>query len=62
MKKIFEHRLDAIDWIANTVQNEGQFEALRETLNYNFIYHGYYFLEGDLEEILQRVVVMHQQK
>jgi len=50
MKKSFESRLDAIDWIAKNVENEAQFEVLREELNYSFIYHGTYVLKlGKLE-------------
>jgi hypothetical protein len=45
MKKSFESRLEAIDWIANNVENEGQFEVLREQLNYSFIYTGTYFVK-----------------
>jgi len=40
MKKEFTTRLEAIDWIANEAENEGQFEVLREQLNFNFIYNG----------------------
>ena len=45
MKKSFESRLEAIDWIADNVENEGQFEVLREQLNYTFIYHGTYYVK-----------------
>ncbi len=45
MKVRFENRLEAIDWIADYVDDEGQFEVLREQLNFNFIYTGKYFLE-----------------
>ena len=36
MKKRFENRLQAINWIARYSKNEGQFEILREQLNFNF--------------------------
>ena len=45
MKKSFESRLEAIDWIANKVENEKQFEVLREQLNYSFIYNGTYIVK-----------------
>lgn len=47
MKKYFQNRLKAIDWIAEHAENEGQFEVLREQLQFNFIYTGTYFLELD---------------
>lgn len=47
MKKYFENRIEAIDWIANNTEDEGQFEVLREQLNFNFIYHGTYFVIKD---------------
>lgn len=48
MKKMnFANRLEAIDWIAQQVEDEGQFEVLREQLNFNFIYTGMFFLELD---------------
>ncbi len=47
MKKYFQNRLEAIDWIAGYVENEGQFEVLREQLEFNFIYSRLYFLELD---------------
>lgn len=47
MKKTFESRLEAIDWIAGKVDNEGQFEVLREQLNFGFIYSGTYFIKLD---------------
>lgn len=42
MKKVkkFNSCLEAVDWIASNVENEGQFEVLREHLNYNFIILG----------------------
>ena len=46
MKKItFANRLAAIDWIAAHTEDEGQFEVLREQLNFNYIYTGDFFLE-----------------
>ncbi|MCO6488398.1 MAG: hypothetical protein J5I98_08275 [Phaeodactylibacter sp.] len=44
MKIRFKDRLEAVEWIANFAENEGQFEVLREQLNFNFIYEGTYFL------------------
>ena len=60
MKKIFQNRLDAIEWIAGYVENEGQFELLREELNFNFIYNGTYFLE--LEEDLPEIVMLDKEQ
>lgn len=45
MKKQFKNRLEAIDWIAGYVDNEGQFEVLREQLEFNYIYTQTFFLE-----------------
>lgn len=45
MKKHFKNRLEAIDWIAEFAENEGQFEVLREQLEFNFIYTQTLFLE-----------------
>ena len=56
MKKTFQNRLEAIDWIADHVEDEGQFEVLREELNYNFIYTGALFL--DLKNEICEVVLM----
>ena len=47
MKIQFENRLEAIEWIAQHVEDEGQFEVLREQLNFNFIYFGRLFLDLD---------------
>ena len=44
MKKYFKNRLEAINWIANNVEGEGQFEVLREQLIFNFIYTRTYFV------------------
>ncbi|MCB0579325.1 MAG: hypothetical protein KDD10_08470 [Phaeodactylibacter sp.] len=49
MKIRFKDRLEAVEWIANFVENEGQFEVLREQLNFNFIYEGAYFLNIEEE-------------
>ena len=57
MKKYFKNRIEAIDWIANHVEDEGQFEVLREQLNFNFIYTGFYFVnvnETQMEVVLHR--------
>ena len=43
--KRFNNRLDAIDWIANYAEDEGQFEVLREELNFNFIYTGKFYVK-----------------
>lgn len=45
MKKYFKNRLEAIDWIAEFAESEGQFEVLREQLEFNFIYTQALFLE-----------------
>ena len=60
--KSFTTRLEAIDWIAAFVQNEGQFEVLREQLNFNFIYFSEYFLELSKDEHLNEVVTLDQSK
>ena len=54
MRYTFQNRLEAIEWIAQRVEDEGQFEVLREQLNYNFIYTRLYYLdleEGQLPEV-----------
>lgn len=48
-KFTFDNRLTAIDWIAARVENEQQFEILREQLNYNYIYTQSYFLDLDTQ-------------
>ncbi len=58
MKKQFQNRIEAVDWIANFVENEGQFEVLREQLSFNFIYSGTFYLEIDPEEILADVIIL----
>ena len=61
MKKItFENRLEAISWIAEHAEDEGQFEVMREMLNYNFIYSGAYFL--DLSKPIDQVVMIDKKK
>ncbi len=61
MKKIeFENRLEAVDWIADFAENEGQFEVLREQLHFNYIYEGSYFLH--LEEDTGEVVSLGSAK
>jgi len=47
MKKVFKNRLEAIDWIAGKAEDEGQFEVLREQLNFNYIYTGRFFINLD---------------
>ena len=44
MKKKFEDRLEAIQWIAEFARSEGEFEVLREELTFNLIYHQEYFI------------------
>ena len=57
MKKTFKNSLEAVDWIADYVEDEGQFEVLREQLNFNYIYTGQYFLEIDERESEGEVVM-----
>ena len=52
----FRNRLEAIDWIAKFVEDEGQFEILREQLNFNEIYTGKHFLKIDENELEMEVV------
>ncbi len=47
MKVSFDSRLEAIDWIAQNVEDEKSFESLREQLNYNFIYKGEFYVNFD---------------
>lgn len=56
MKKTFENRLKAINWIAEQVENEAQFEVLREQLNFNYIYHKEWFLEIDEEQPMEEII------
>ena len=56
MKKSFESRIEAIEWLADKVKNEGQFEVLREQLNYSFIYNGTYIIKlEDLELFVELI-------
>ena len=41
----FNSQLEGINWIAEKVQDETQFEILREELLFNYIYSGNYFLD-----------------
>ena len=45
MKKKFETRAEAIEWLAVHCENEAHFEILREELNYHFIYHNEYSVD-----------------
>ena len=56
MKKTFENRLAAVNWIADNVENEAQFEVLREQLNFNYIYNKEWFLEIDEEQPMQEII------
>ena len=56
MKKTFESRLEAIEWLANKVENEGQFEVLREQLNYSFIYNGTYVIKLENLELFVELI------
>jgi len=58
MKIDFENRIEAIEWIASHVDDEGQFEALREELNYNYIYTGVFYL--DLDKEIGEVILLDQ--
>ena len=60
MKIHFNNRLEAIEWIANHAEDEGQFEVLREQLNFNHIYHGHFFL--DTNEPVGEVILLDQNK
>ena len=56
----FANRMEAIEWIADYVEDEGQFEVLREQLNFNFIYTGRFFLR--LDESIAEVVLLENRK
>ncbi|MFK8008109.1 MAG: hypothetical protein AB8H03_17255 [Saprospiraceae bacterium] len=58
MKKTFQKRLDAIDWIATHAKNEGQFEVLREQLNFNYIYHFKFFVVINEDTNTSEVIIM----
>ena len=60
MKKEFENRLMAINWIANNAEDEGKIEVMREQLNFNFIYTGTYFL--DLDKPIDEVILFDRKK
>jgi hypothetical protein len=60
MKYSFKNRLAAIDWIAANAKNEDQFEALREQLDFNYIYYQIYFV--DLTELEDRMLQTKEQK
>lgn len=60
MKITFEDRIEAIEWIADFADDEGQFEVLREKLQFNYIYYGTFFL--DLEERTGEVVLLNSQR
>lgn len=60
MKKVFQTRLEATDWIAARAENEGQFEAMREQVLFNFIYSGVYYIDTD--SILEDVVMIDKDK
>jgi len=59
MKIKFNNRLEAINWIAEFVENEGQFEILREQLIFNEIYSGTNYLHIDKMDV---EVVMLEKK
>ena len=52
--------MEAIDWIANYAEDEGQFEVLREQLNFNYIYTQTYFI--DISEPIAEVVLKDQSR
>ena len=60
MKKYFKSRMEAINWIADHSDNEGQFEVLREQLNYNYIYTSIYFVRLDAAQ--KEVVLLNHPK
>lgn len=47
MNVTFETHLDAIYWIASNVEDEVQFERLREELLFNYIFTRSHFLKLD---------------
>ena len=55
MKIKFKTRLEAIDWMAANAENEGQFEVMREQLQFNQIYTGSLFI--DLDKVKGEVVM-----
>jgi len=56
VNKTFESRLEAIEWLADKVENEGQFEVLREQLNYSFIYNGTYIIKLENLELFVELI------
>lgn len=56
MKKIFQNRLTATEWIADYVENEAQYEVLREQLNFNYIYSNTWYIEFDEESPMAEIV------
>ncbi len=38
--KVFKSKIEAVDWIAQHVENEGQFEVAREAMTMDFIKSG----------------------
>jgi len=60
MKIKFANRMEAIEWIANYAEDEGQFEILREQLHFNHIYTGRFFLE--LDGAITEVVLLENRK
>ena len=60
MKKVFQNRLEAINWIATHAEDEGQFEVMREELNFNHIYTGRYFIE--LNDTPMEVILLKDNK
>ena len=58
MKKTFQKRLDAIDWIAKYARNEGQFEVLREQLNFNYIFNFKYYVVINEDTNSSEVIIM----
>ena len=62
MKKMFQNRLEAIDWIANKAQNEGQFEVWREQLTFNHIYSKTLYLEVNENEKRKEIITLIKQE
>ena len=54
MKITFHTQLEGIDWIASQVDNEMQFEILREELLFNFIYTQSYYIIMDQQKLQQQ--------
>ena len=59
-RKYFKTRLEAIDWIARHVENEGQFEVMREELLFNELRTNRLFL--DWPEELPEVISLDSSK